>query len=183
MLSYHILVVAIDHPNVPILLQQLDDTLKSHDRVTFVFDGLVDEKVFDEWTIKKSNNRNWRFIKEPRHGCWGQILRDIYKVQLDGDYIINFDNDDLFQSGWREESERELLRAGLPDIAVFNFLEMHTDVLYRVPINCNCIVKNKPEYMHITHGRYYASDRSYYTKIISEANNVLQSEFVLSKKY
>lgn len=168
--------------------ESLIDTLRSvvsetfrDDEIKVIMDG-VDIPSF------ASKFPNVKFIREEKHGYYGHPLRSKYQCSFENsDYILNVDDDDVLNLGWRSMISLYHRRGGF-DLILFNYIERKskTNSVYTSgvipPITGNVVFRNEPTFTKPVWGNFAGGDSERVAKMIRRGAVVSKSEFAIMIK-
>lgn len=176
-----ILIVSKGRDSLNGTLDSIFREIQSHDKVILILDG-----VFTPSNINK--HPQLQIIEEEYKGMWGHPHREKYQSSFKGDYILNFDDDDVMNLGWRSAINTLIARHSNPDMIVFNYVNLNLNksvMSISNTINCitgNVVFKNIPELTTESWGGYGGDNLRCSRLINTGLYNVVYSEFALFNK-
>lgn len=96
--SFHFLLATIGRRSIFKMIESLRDQVSEEDIFTIVFDGKDRDNVFEEVKTVTSNfccKVNVIYEKE-NYGYWGHKLRNEKYSDLEGDFVLHCDDDDIY---------------------------------------------------------------------------------------
>jgi hypothetical protein len=170
-MNFHILIASKDRPSLKATVLSALKQLKDNDRITVVYDGVENVQpleIDDERII---------LIKEKKHtGFWGHPIRNKYLNQLQGDYLLMMDDDDIYVP-----EAFDLIRQSIDDqdLIVFNIYSEVTRSIMPMDENgrptlirtCQGVIKNTGVIPYIFEN-FYGGDVQFYHNLVNSGMKV-----------
>lgn len=175
-----ILIVTKGRESILDTLSSITKEIRKEDEVVVVTDGEIDVP---------SKHPQVTVIKSDKLGFYGHPNRQKYQGIFDTEYIMNVDDDDTLNPGWRRVIS-VITNTQDPDLIIFNYYDVPTKSTalratnYRIaPITGNVVFRNAPEITGYPWGNFVGGDTKRVNDMRRDMNlNTYISEFSIMNK-